>query len=259
LAVLRGVYVFAYALLPFEFEGKKRFEVANHALKELESVCDVVICLQNDFLLNGRGHNVPQDTLVVEAFECAHKWIWNGIRGIIQVARGEGLLLGDQRALLNFLDAAKNEQCVFGVGSGAGKDCERVALEQLRQCPFFVLRNDWKIAHAVIVLRSGKDFTQVRAMECAKKITDLFGIGEQRIFCLEIDEHAQQVLDVYIIGIAKEQFRMGGRYCLYSEDTVGWELLVSGKQDVASWQEGLLREVDMDVPTYMRLNIPLSR
>jgi hypothetical protein len=109
------------------------------------------------------------------------------------------------------------------------------------------------------VLRAGKDFTQARAMECVKNIADLFGIGEQRIFCLEIDEYAQQVLDVYIIGIAKEQFRMGGRHCLYSEDTVGCELLVSGKHDVMSWQECLLREVDTDIPTYMRLNIPLHR
>ena len=70
-----GCVVIAFVNMPFTFEGERRFKLANNSLKELREVCDAVIPLPNDMLLQ---EEAAQES-VLHAFSKADEWITRGV------------------------------------------------------------------------------------------------------------------------------------------------------------------------------------
>jgi len=243
-AVSHGISVLACGFMPFAFEGTRRHEIATRALKDLESVCHCVVAWPNDFLLNSK------QATVTPALENAHKALLNGIEGIIQVARGENVLLGDRRAFLSFLEGARHEECLLGFGEGAGEHYESAALDHLQRCPFFVIRNDWKLERVMMIVRSGADFSKEKALMCVQKLTERFAIGDQTIVCWVQDKEKVQSLRIDVLAVAKEYSRVCGRACLYEH--IQFERLTNVNA-ILSWQESVLRGIDLDIPAYLRL------
>ncbi|MDB6113458.1 MAG: ftsZ, partial [Lacunisphaera sp.] len=78
LAAEAGAVVIAFVTLPFSFEGGRRRKQAEEALAELRRVCDAVIPLANDMLLQ----EGTEQTSVLDSFAQADQWIGRGVKSI---------------------------------------------------------------------------------------------------------------------------------------------------------------------------------
>lgn len=100
---------------PFAFEGKKRMQQAEGAIKELRKHVDTLIVVSNDKLLR----IVPENTPVTDAFLVADDILRQGVVGISEIIIKTGLVnvdFADVRAVMKDAGTA-----LMGVGTGVGK------------------------------------------------------------------------------------------------------------------------------------------
>ena len=100
---------------PFAFEGKKRMQQAEAAIKELRKHVDTLIVVSNDKLLR----IVPENTPVTDAFLVADDILRQGVVGISEIIIKTGLVnvdFADVRAVMKDAGTA-----LMGVGTGVGK------------------------------------------------------------------------------------------------------------------------------------------
>lgn len=100
---------------PFAFEGKKRMQQAEAAIKELRKHVDTLIVVSNDKLLR----IVPENTPVTDAFLVADDILRQGVVGISEIIIKTGLVnvdFADVRAVMKDAGTA-----LMGVGTGIGK------------------------------------------------------------------------------------------------------------------------------------------
>lgn len=100
---------------PFAFEGKKRMQQAEKAIKELRKHVDTLIVVSNDKLLR----IVPENTPVTDAFLVADDILRQGVVGISEIIIKTGLVnvdFADVRAVMKDAGTA-----LMGVGTGVGK------------------------------------------------------------------------------------------------------------------------------------------
>jgi len=100
---------------PFAFEGKKRMQQAESAIKELRKHVDTLIVVSNDKLLR----IVPENTPVTDAFLVADDILRQGVVGISEIIIKTGLVnvdFADVRAVMKDAGTA-----LMGVGTGVGR------------------------------------------------------------------------------------------------------------------------------------------
>jgi cell division protein FtsZ len=100
---------------PFAFEGKKRMQQAEAAIRELRKHVDTLIVVSNDKLLR----IVPENTPVTDAFLVADDILRQGVVGISEIIIKTGLVnvdFADVRAVMKDAGTA-----LMGVGTGVGK------------------------------------------------------------------------------------------------------------------------------------------
>lgn len=100
---------------PFAFEGKKRMQQAEAAIRELRQHVDTLIVVSNDKLLR----IVPENTPVTDAFLVADDILRQGVVGISEIIIKTGLVnvdFADVRAVMKDAGTA-----LMGVGTGVGK------------------------------------------------------------------------------------------------------------------------------------------
>jgi cell division protein FtsZ len=73
---------------PFSFEGRRRFDVAEHGIAELAERVDTIIVIENDRLLQV----VERQTTVVDAFRLADDVLRQGVQGITDLITVPGLV-----------------------------------------------------------------------------------------------------------------------------------------------------------------------
>jgi cell division protein FtsZ len=101
---------------PFGFEGKRRMEQAEEAIKELKANVDTLIVVSNDKLLR----IVPDNTPVTDAFLVADDILRQGVVGISEIILKTGIVnvdFADVRTVMKDAGTA-----LMGVGTGIGKN-----------------------------------------------------------------------------------------------------------------------------------------
>jgi cell division protein FtsZ len=122
-----GALTLVFASLPFEFEGKRRMELARRGLTALQSSADAVICLPNQRLLD----LVEDKTNIVAAFRQTDDMLARGLQAVWRVISRRGVInldFEDVRALMQ----KGNGRCVFACAEGTGPDKVNQVLEALR-------------------------------------------------------------------------------------------------------------------------------
>jgi cell division protein FtsZ len=101
---------------PFGFEGKRRMDQAERAIRELKNNVDTMIVISNDKLLR----IVPDNTPVTEAFLVADDILRQGVVGISEIILKTGIVnvdFADVRTVMKDAGTA-----LMGVGTGTGKN-----------------------------------------------------------------------------------------------------------------------------------------
>ncbi len=114
LARERGVLTIGVVTKPFQFEGRKRMEVAEAGIQELRKYVDTLIIIPNQNLFKITG----EDTTVVQAFQKADEVLYSGVRGITDLMVRPGVInldFADVRTVMSEMGAA-----MMGTGEASG-------------------------------------------------------------------------------------------------------------------------------------------
>ncbi len=196
LAAEAGAVVIAFVTLPFSFEGGRRRKQAEEALAELRRVCDAVIPLANDMLLQ----EGTEQTSVLDSFARADEWIGRGVKSIWGMLSRTGLINVDFTALRQVFQQ-RGGKTLFGLGVGEGENPAQAALEDLKQCPLLHTPEYARKADRLLVnITGGADLSLTKVNELMTAITEEFGREAHVVMGAAIDEGLQGKVEICVIG-----------------------------------------------------------
>jgi len=181
--------VLGFVAVPFSFEGRRRCAQAEESLARLRSVCDAVVCFEND--------RMAEITLprmgIHEAFAAADLTISQSIRSVTGILQRPGLLhigFDDICSVLRNGDA----RALFGYGEAEGENRAHDALAKSLKNPLMnrgaLLEETY---HAIVHICGGSNVT----------------LGEVQIIMEELNRHINDQTQLFMgVGI---ETRMGNR------------------------------------------------
>lgn len=125
----QGALTVAVVTRPFNFEGRKRMQIANDGLTELGKHVDSLITIPNEKLVSVLG----KDISLLEAFKSANDVLLGAVQGIAELITREGLInvdFADVRTVMSEMGMA-----MMGSGSASGEERAREATEMAIASP----------------------------------------------------------------------------------------------------------------------------
>jgi len=209
----KGALVIAFVTMPFSFEGGRRLKQAEEGLLALRRVCDAVIPLSNDVLLQECG----ETTGVLEAFARADAWIGRGVKSIWSMLFRTGLINVDFSTLQQVFQS-RGGKTLFSLGSGEGPQAVAQVIESFKQCPLLHAPELSRKADRLLVnIIGGTDLTLPMVNELMTAVTEQYGRDSHVIMGAVIDEGLQQRLEVCVLGTSD----VGGRNLASRRSSVG--------------------------------------
>jgi cell division protein FtsZ len=203
IAAEAGALVIAFVTMPFSFEGGRRLKQAEEGLRALRQVCDAVIPLPNDVLLQEAAENET----VLDSFARADEWIGRGVKSIWSMLFKTGLINLDFATLRQAFQH-RGGKTLFGLGEGQGENAVADTINSLKLCPLLHTPEFSRKADRLLVnILGGADLTLPKVNELMNAITEQFGRDSHIIMGAVIDEDMPGRVAVCIIGTSD----MGGR------------------------------------------------
>jgi len=203
IAAETGALVIAFVTMPFSFEGGRRLKQAEEGLRALRQVCDAVIPLPNDVLLQEAADNET----VLDSFARADEWIGRGVKSLWSMLFKTGLINLDFATLRQAFQQ-RGGKTLFGLGEGSGENAVTDAIASLKLCPLLHTPEFSRKADRLLVnILGGADLTLPKVNELMTFITEQFGRDSHIIMGAVIDEDMAGRVEVCVIGTSD----MGGR------------------------------------------------
>jgi cell division protein FtsZ len=199
-----GALTVGIVTLPFRFEGTRRRTQAEKGVQELREVCDTVIVIPNDRLLEV----LERSTSMLDAFRIADDVLRQGVQGICDLITMPGLInldFADVRTIMSDAGSA-----IMGIGFATGETRAREAAERALRSPLI----DTEIVGARGILLSiagGDDLTLLEVNEAAEVVREAATEETNIIFGATIDERLSGQIWVTVIATG-----LGGRAGLSS-------------------------------------------
>jgi cell division protein FtsZ len=191
-----GALVIAFVTLPFSFEGGRRLKQAEEALRALRQVCDAVIALPNDMLLQESAENES----VLDSFARADEWVGRGVKSIWAMLFKTGLINLDFSTLRQAFQQ-RGAKTLFGLGEGSGENAVADAIASLRVCPLLHTPEFSRKADRLLVnIIGGTDLTLPKVNELMGAVAEQFGRESHIIMGAVIDEARQGSVEVCVLG-----------------------------------------------------------
>ena len=124
-----GILTVAIVTKPFDMEGNKRMQIAEHGIGELGKYVDSLITIPNEKLLSVLGG----ETTLLDAFRSANQVLQGAVQGIAELITRPGLInvdFADVRTVM-----AEMGMAMMGSGESSGEDRAREAAEAAASSP----------------------------------------------------------------------------------------------------------------------------
>ena len=191
-----GALVIAFVTMPFSFEGGRRLKQAEEGLRALRQVCDAVIPLPNDVLMQEAAENET----VLDSFARADEWIGRGVKSIWAMLFKTGLINLDFATLRQAFNQ-RGGKTLFGLGGGAGENAVADTIASLKMCPLLHTPEFSRKADRLLVnIVGGADLTLPKVHELMSSITEQFGRDSHVIMGAVIDEDLAGRVEVCVLG-----------------------------------------------------------
>src|SRR5574344_399094 len=151
LAKEMGILTIAVVTKPFNFEGRRRMQVALKGIEELSQHVDSLITIPNEKLITVLGRNAT----MIQAFRAANDVLQGAVQGIADLIVRPGLInvdFADVRTVMSEMGLA-----MMGTGTARGDDRAQAAAEAAIQNP---LLDDVNLAGAngiLVNITAGSD------------------------------------------------------------------------------------------------------
>ncbi|SER38106.1 cell division protein FtsZ [Corynebacterium cystitidis] len=188
-----GALTIGVVTRPFSFEGKRRTRQALEGIDRLKEVCDTVIVIPNDRLLQ----LADGDLSMMEAFRAADEVLYNGVQGITNLITIPGMInvdFADVRSVM-----ADAGSALMGVGSANGEDRVMDATLQAINSP--LLESSMEGAKGVLIsVAGGSDLGLMEVNNAASVVEEKADDDANIIFGTIIDDNLGDEVRVTIIA-----------------------------------------------------------
>ncbi|MBP5615996.1 MAG: cell division protein FtsZ [Alphaproteobacteria bacterium] len=188
-----GILTVGVVTKPFDFEGKKRMENAEEALKRFTEEVDSIIVIPNQNLFRIADKN----TTLPEAFMMADNVLYSGVRSITDLMMMPGLINLDFADIKSIME--DKGKAIMGTGEAEGENRARVAAEHALSNP---LLDDCSMKGAkgvLINITGGSDMTLMEIAEASNIIKEEVDDDANIIFGSSMDETLNGKLRVSIV------------------------------------------------------------
>ncbi len=124
-----GILTVGVVTKPFEFEGKKKMQIADSGIENLVELVDSLIVVLNQNLFQV----MDEDASLEEAFKRADDVLNNAVAGIAEIINVPGLVNVDFSDVQTVM--TDKGKAMMGIGEAAGLDRARLAAEQAVASP----------------------------------------------------------------------------------------------------------------------------
>ncbi|WP_425429707.1 cell division protein FtsZ [Corynebacterium aquilae] len=178
---------------PFGFEGKRRTRQAQEGITELASVCDTLIVIPNDRLLELD----VDDLSMMEAFRKADDVLHNGVQGITDLITTPGIInvdFADVRSVIKDAGSA-----LMGIGSARGEDRATKAVHDAINSP--LLESSMNGARGVLMsIAGGSDIGLKEVNAAASVVRELCDEDANIIFGSVVDDNLGDEVRITVIA-----------------------------------------------------------
>jgi len=194
----QGILTIGVVTKPFHFEGRRRMQIADQGITELEKVVDTLIIIPNQNLFKIAN----EKTTFADAFKMADDVLHMGVRGVTDLMVMPGLInldFADIRTVMGEMGKA-----MMGTGEAEGPDRARVAAESAISNPLLE-DHSMKGAKGVLInITGGLDMTLHEVDEAANRIREEVDADANIIFGSTFDASMQGHMRVSVVatGIA---------------------------------------------------------
>ena len=184
---------------PFDFEGKRRMQVAERGIVDLRSEVDTLLIIPNQNLFRIAN----KDTTFADAFGMADKVLYSGVRGITDLMVMPGLInldFADVRTVMAGMGSA-----MMGEGEGEG---ENRALKAAKAAIANPLLDDvsMKGAKGVLInITGGYDMTLFEVDEAANEVRREVDVDAHIILGSTFDEKMVGKIRVSVVAAGLQQ------------------------------------------------------
>ena len=188
-----GALTIGVVTRPFSFEGKRRTRQALEGIENLKEVCDTVIVIPNDRLLQLGDAELS----MMDAFRAADEVLYNGVQGITNLITIPGMInvdFADVRSVM-----ADAGSALMGVGSARGDNRVMTATEQAINSP--LLETTMEGAKGVLISIAGGSDLGLQEVHAAATIVEEKADDDANIiFGTIIDDNLGDEVRVTIIA-----------------------------------------------------------
>jgi cell division protein FtsZ len=188
-----GALTVGIVTLPFRFEGTRRRSQAEKGVQELREVCDTVIVIPNDRLLEV----LERSTSMLDAFRIADDVLRQGVQGICDLITMPGLINLDFADVRTVMQDGGN--ALMGIGFATGENRAHEAAERALRSPLI----DTDIAGARGILLSiagGDDLSLYEVNEAAEVVRQTATDETNIIFGATVDERLNGQVWVTVVA-----------------------------------------------------------
>jgi len=189
-----GILTVAVVTRPFNFEGRKRQEVAEDGTRELSQFVDSLITIPNEKLLSVLGRDVS----LLDAFAAANDVLLGAVQGIAELITCPGLInvdFADVRTVMSDLGMA-----MMGSGIGRGADRARTAAETAISSPLLEDVNLSGAKGILVNITSGMDLTMGEFEEVGSIVKDFSSENATVVVGTVIDQNMTDEVRVTVVA-----------------------------------------------------------
>ena len=233
-----GALTVAVVTKPFGFEGRKRMQMAERGIADLESKVDTLIVIPNERILQ----IIEKRTPLQEAFTYADDVLRAGIQGISDLITQPGLINLDFADIKTIMTDAGS--AMMGIGEGNGEHRAADAAQKAIASP--LLETTIEGARGVIFnITGGSDLSMYEVNEAAEMIARAVDSEAQIIFGASIDPTMQGKVRVTVLaagfgGASRTGAARGGAAVANGSHVLDFDTVKTVNMD------------DIEVPAFLR-------
>ncbi|NOZ83952.1 MAG: cell division protein FtsZ [Epsilonproteobacteria bacterium] len=179
---------------PFVFEGKRRLKNAEQGIKEMSKICDSVIIIPNQKLLE----TLPKNTSLTEAFGFSDDVLRQAVQGISDLVNQPGQINVDFADVKTVM--SKKGMAIMGAGEASGNDRAKLAAQKAIYSPLLDNIDLTGASDILVNITSGGDLSLSEVEESIGVIRDATSNDAELIFGTVIDNTIKDLIKITVIA-----------------------------------------------------------
>ena len=233
---------------PFQFEGRRRMQQADHGLRELRECVDTVITIPNERLL----HTVEKGASLSDSFRIADDVLRQAVQGISDLITVPGLInldFADVKAIMSGMGMA-----LMGAGHAFGENRAIEATQQAISSPLLEEASIQGAKGVLMNITGGSDLTLFEVNAAATIIREAADEDANIIFGAVIDEGLRDQMRITVIatGFDREAVAVAAVGSTSAMPVTAQRSMQRPIDELPRPMMSNARADDLDVPTFIR-------